>query len=268
MATRVLVNAGGGKMGRRVLALLLEDPDLDLAGVREMEGHPAVGSDAGLLVGKGDLGVAVAGAGEALPEGVDVAIDFSAPQATLELAGELGRKGIPLVSGTTGFTDPERDELSGRMKGVAFVLAPNMSVGVNVLFKLAHDVTRILGEGFDIEIVEAHHRFKADAPSGTALRLGREVARARQVSLAEKARYGREGRCGARSPDEVGILAVRAGDIVGEHTVIFGGLGERIELVHKAHTRDNFALGALRAAKWVTGQPPGMYDMMDVLGLR
>ncbi len=268
MATRVLVNAGAGKMGRRVLALLLEDPDLELVGVREMEGHPAVGSDAGHLVGKGDLGVTVVPAGAQLPVEVDVAIDFSAPQATLNLAGELGRKHIPMVSGTTGFTDPERDELSELLKGVAFVLAPNMSVGVNVLFKLAYDVTRILGEGFDIEIVEAHHRFKADAPSGTALRLGQEVARARQVALAEKACYGREGRCGARSPDEVGILAVRAGDIVGEHTVIFGGLGERIELVHKAHTRDNFAMGALRAAKWVTGQPAGMYDMMDVLGLR
>jgi 4-hydroxy-tetrahydrodipicolinate reductase len=143
-----------------------------------------------------------------------------------------------------------------------------MSMGVNVLFKLVHDVTRVLGEAYDIEIVEAHHRFKEDAPSGTALRLGEEVARAREVRFAEKACYGREGRCGARRADEVAILAVRAGDIVGEHTVIFGGLGERIELVHKAHTRDNFALGALRAAKWVTRQPPGMYDMMDVLGLR
>jgi len=129
-------------------------------------------------------------------------------------------------------------------------------------------VTRILGEDFDVEIVEAHHRFKADAPSGTALRLGEEVARGREVALSEKACYGREGRCGARPSGEVGILAVRAGDIVGEHTVLFGGLGERIELVHKAHTRDNFAMGALRAAKWVTDKPAGRYDMMDVLGLR
>ena len=268
MAKKVLVNAGAGKMGRRVLSLLLEDTDLALVGVREAVGHPAVGTDAGQLVGRGNLGVQVVSAGEEVSEETDVAIDFSAPQATLELARVLGRKKIPMVSGTTGFTDAELEQLSEHMKGVAFVLAPNMSVGVNVLFKLAHDVTRILGEGFDVEIVEAHHRFKADAPSGTALRLGQEVARAREVALTEKACYGREGRCGARPSGEVGILAVRAGDIVGEHTVIFGGMGERIELVHKAHTRDNFAMGALRAAKWVTDQPAGRYDMMDVLGLR
>ena len=268
MTTRVLVNAGAGKMGRRVLSLLLEDPELTLAGVREVKGHPTVGSDAGQLVGKGDLGVQVVAAGEDLPEGLDVAIDFSAPAATLALAEPLGRGKIPLVTGTTGFTDSERAKLSEHMKSVAFVLAPNMSVGVNVLFKLVHDAARVLGEAYDIEIVEAHHRFKADAPSGTALRLGEEAARAREVVLSEKATYGRQGRCGARKAGEVGILAVRAGDIVGEHTVIFGGVGERIELVHKAHTRDNFALGALRAAKWVTGQPAGMYDMMDVLGLR
>ncbi len=268
MAAKVMVHAGAGKMGRRVLTLLLEDPDLQLVGVREAAGHPAVGQDAGQLVGKQDLGITVSSAGEALPKAVDVVIDFSAPSATLDLAEVLGKEKIPLVSGTTGFTEPERERLSECMKGLPFVLAPNMSVGVNVLFRLAHDVTRILGEGFDVEIVETHHRFKADAPSGTALRLGEEIARAREVALSEKACYGREGRCGARRADEVGILAVRAGDVVGEHTVIYGGMGERIELVHKAHTRDNFAMGALRAAKWVTGQPAGMYDMMDVLGLR
>jgi 4-hydroxy-tetrahydrodipicolinate reductase len=268
MAAKVLVNAGAGKMGRRIITLLLEDPALELVGVREMEGHPAVGQDAGQLVGKPDLGVPVVAAGEGLPKGVDVAIDFSAPPATLELAEALGREKIPMVSGTTGFTDPELEKLSECLKGIPYVLAPNMSVGVNVLFKLAHDVTQILGEGFDVEIVETHHRFKADAPSGTALRLGEEVARAREVALSEKACYGREGRCGARGADEVAILAVRAGDVVGEHTVIYGGMGERIELVHKAHTRDNFAMGALRAAKWITGQPAGKYDMMDVLGLR
>lgn len=268
MSTAVLVNACAGKMGRRVLALLLEDGELSLVDARETPGHAAVGTDAGQLAGRGDLGVRVVAAGTGIPEGVDVAIDFSTPQATLQLAEALGSRKIPMVSGTTGFTDSEQKELSEHMKGVPFVLAPNMSVGVNVLFKITHDVTRILGEGFDIEIVEAHHRFKADAPSGTALRLGEEVARARRVALREKACYGREGRCGARSSDEVGILAVRAGDIVGEHTVIFGGLGERVELVHKAHTRDNFAMGALRAAKWVTRQPAGRYDMMDVLGLR
>ncbi len=268
MATKVLINAGAGRMGRRILALLLEDSDLSLAGVREMAGHHAQGQDAGSLVGTGDLGIKIVTSGDEAAIEPDVVIDFSVPAASLELAKEAAQKKWSLVIGTTGLSKAEREQLREYQQGLAWVVAPNMSVGVNLLFKLAGEVTRILGEGWDIDIVEAHHRFKADAPSGTAVRLGEEVAQARGVELSEKACYGRQGRPGARPSDEIGLLAVRAGDIVGEHTVIFGGMGERMELVHKAHTRDNFALGALRAAKWVVRQPPGMYDMMDVLGLR
>lgn len=268
MAIKVLINAGAGRMGRRILALLLEDPELSLAGVREMAGHPSQGQDAGTLIGVSDLGIKVLTGQEEIACDPEVVIDFSMPQATLEIARVAADRKWPLVIGTTGISEEEKGQLQEYQKGLPWVLAPNMSMGVNLLFKLAADVTRILGEGFDVDIVEAHHRYKADAPSGTAVRLGEEVARARGVELSDKACFGRQGRPGARPADEIGVLAVRAGDIVGEHTVIFGGLGERIELVHKAHTRDNFALGALRAAKWVVRQPPGLYDMMDVLGLR
>jgi len=255
-------------MGQRILSLLLEDPALSLAGVREVPEHPAQGRDAGCLVGKEGLGVPVVRRLEDLEVRPQVVIDFTVPGATLELVEDMGREKIPLVTGTTGFTDPQKATLAERLRAVPCVLAPNMSVAVNVLFKLVEETARILGEGFDAEIVEAHHRFKADAPSGTALRLAEGIARARGIRLSEQARYGRQGKPGARTRDEVGILAVRAGDIVGEHTVTFGGIGERLELVHRAHTRDNFALGSLRAAQWVVTQPPGMYDMMDVLGLR
>lgn len=268
MAIRVLVNGGAGRMGRRIVALLLEDPELRLAGVMESANHPAQGLDAGTLAGKGEIGVrVVADLSEAGSE-VDAIVDFSVPAATLEIAKEVAPRRTALVIGTTGFTEAERKTLAGQVKDLPCVLAPNMSVGVNVLFKIAADVARILGDGYDVEIVEAHHRFKADAPSGTAMRLAEGIALAKGVDLSEKACYGRQGRPGARNSDEIGVLAVRAGDIVGEHTVLFGGLGERLELVHRAHTRDNFALGALRAVKWVVRQRPGLYDMMDVLGLR
>lgn len=268
MAIHVAVNGGAGKMGKRILSLLLEDPELILAGILEAPGHPSQGLDAGPLVGRSDLGVKVApGLGGCAKE-PDVIIDFTTPAATVALAEEAGKSGKSMVIGTTGLTDSERSHVADSLCGTASVLAPNMSVGVNVLFKVAADVARILGTGYDMEIVEAHHRQKADAPSGTALRLAEAIAEARGIDLREKARYGREGRPGARDPEEVGVFAVRAGDIVGEHTVIFGGTGERLELTHRAHTRDNFALGALRAAKWVQGKPPGLYDMMDVLGLR
>lgn len=268
MAVRVAVNGGAGRMGRRIISLLLDDPELSLAGVLEAPDHPSQGVDAGSLVGREGLGVNVASGLAELSEAPDVVIDFTSPRVALGLAEDIARNKTLLVTGTTGFTEAERSQIREILDGLPFVLAPNMSVGVNVLFKVAGDVARILGDAYDVEIVEAHHRFKADAPSGTALRLGEEVARARGIDLAAGARYGREGRPGARKPDEVGILAVRAGDIVGEHTVVFGGIGERLELIHRAHTRDNFALGALRAAKWIVGQPAGAYDMMDVLGLR
>ncbi|MEW6439651.1 MAG: 4-hydroxy-tetrahydrodipicolinate reductase [bacterium] len=268
MAIRVVVNGGAGRMGGRVLAHLLEDPELLLVGVREFSGHPAQGLDAGRVAGKEDLGVRVVAHLSGVGSEIDAVVDFSLPAATIELAGEVAARKAALVTGTTGLGGEERQALMDLAREVPCVLAPNMSVGVNLLFKIAADVARTLGDGYDVEIVEAHHRFKVDAPSGTAVRLAHEIARARGVPLDENACYGREGKPGPRKPDEIGILAVRAGDIVGEHTVLFGGLGERLELVHRAHTRDNFALGALRALKWVVKQPAGLYDMMDVLGLR
>jgi len=268
MPLGVLINGGAGRLGTRILSLLLEDPELRLAGVLEAPNHPALGRDAGCLVGKGDLGVRVVSSLEETAGEAEVVIDFSSPASTLRLAPLVGDRRLAMVIGTTGCTEDEKGELARHLKESAWVMAPNMSVGVNVLFQVAGEVARLLGAGYDVEIVETHHRFKADAPSGTALRLAEAVARARGIDLARKARYGREGRPGARDPEEVGILAVRAGDVVGEHTVIFGGMGERLELVHKAHSRDNFALGALRAAKWVANRPAGRYDMADVLGLK
>jgi 4-hydroxy-tetrahydrodipicolinate reductase len=268
MATRILINGGAGRMGLRILSLLLDDPELTLAGLRETPDHAAQGKDAGCLLGGQDLGVPVVDRMDKLPVRPDVVIDFTAPPATLSMIDDMGENKIPLVTGTTGFTEEEKARIAALLEPVPFVLAPNMSVGVNVLFKLVEETAKILGAAYDAEIVEAHHRFKADAPSGTALRLAEGIARAKGIDLSAQARYGREGKPGPRTQDEVGILAVRAGDIVGEHTVTFAGIGERLELVHKAHTRDNFALGSLRAAKWVVAQPPGVYDMMDVLGLR
>ncbi len=268
MAIRLVVNGAGGRMGRRIVALASEDPDLSVVGAVEAAGHPALGQDAGTLAGVKPLGVRVVASVSDLGGDFDAVVDFSAPAATLAMAAEAGRRNKPMVIGTTGFSEAERKSLVERLRGVPAVLAPNMSVGVNVLFRIAADVARFLGDGYDVEIVEAHHRLKADAPSGTALRLAEGIAREKGVDLSSAARYGRQGRPGPRKSEEIGILAARAGDIVGEHTVLFAGPGERLELVHRAHTRDNFAQGALRAAKWVVRQPAGLYDMMDVLGLR
>lgn len=268
MAIRLVVSGAAGRMGRRIAALACEDSDLSVVGAVEAAGHAALGQDVGALAGVRPLGVRVVASVAEVESDFDAIVDFSAPAATLTIAAEAGKRKKPMVIGTTGFSDEERRNLVDRLRGVPAVLAPNMSVGVNVLFRIAADVARFLGDGYDVEIVEAHHRLKADAPSGTALRLAEGVAREKGLELASAARYGRQGRPGPRKSEEIGILAVRAGDIVGEHTVLFAGPGERLELVHRAHTRDNFAQGALRAVKWVVGQPAGLYDMMDVLGLR
>lgn len=255
-------------MGRRIVALASEDPDLSVVGAVEAAGHRVLGQDAGALTGARFLGVRVVASLSELESDFDALVDFTTPAATLAMAAEAGERKKPMVIGTTGFSEAERKSLVDRLRDVPAVVAPNMSVAVNVLFRIAADVARFLGDGYDVEIVETHHRLKADAPSGTALRLAEGIAREKGVNLASAARYGRHGRPGPRTSEEIGILAARAGDIVGEHTVLFAGPGERLELVHRAHTRDNFALGALRAVKWVVCQPAGLYDMTDVLGLR
>jgi 4-hydroxy-tetrahydrodipicolinate reductase len=198
----------------------------------------------------------------------DVLIEFTAPAATLAHAAAAAERDLPMVIGTTGLSRAERETVQGHARRIPIVMAPNMSVGVNVLFNVVAEVARVLGEDYDIEVVEAHHRLKKDAPSGTAVRLGEILAGVRGRRLDEVGVYTRQGFTGCRRPEEIGMQTVRAGDIVGDHLVLFGGLGERLELVHRAHSRDTFARGALRAAQWVAEQAPGLYDMQDVLGLR
>jgi 4-hydroxy-tetrahydrodipicolinate reductase len=268
MGTKVVVHGAAGRMGRRIVALLTQDSELELAGALEAQGHNDLNRDVGILAGVGEIGILVLDSLARIERDFDVVVDFSVPAATAEIARQAAERRKAMVVGTTGFSKEQKAHMEKVLAPVPCVMAPNMSVGVNVLFRIVEDVARALGNGFDAEIIEAHHRFKADAPSGTALRLAEGIARVKALDLAKEAVYGRQGRPGPRTPDEIGILAARAGDIVGEHTVIFGGIGERLELTHRAHTRDNFAYGALRAAKWVATQAPGFYDMMNVLGLR
>lgn len=258
----------GGKMGARLVALVTETPTLYLAGAVERVGHPTLGRDAGEVSGVGRLGVAIS---DDLPSAIshgDVVVDFSSPASTALLLDQALGGSAALVIGTTGLPASSVEVIRQAATRIPIVFAPNMSLGMNVMFKIVADVARALGSGFDLEIIEAHHRLKKDAPSGTALRLGDVLAEAVGRRLDDVAVYGRHGEIGPRTPSEIGIQTVRAGDIVGDHTVVFGGLGERLEITHRASSRDTFARGALRAAAWVAGRPPGCYDMQDVLGLR
>lgn len=265
---KLVVSGAAGRMGRAILDRLYEDSDLELAAALEKKGHPSVGKDAGLLIGVGKWGIPVS---DHLKKGVqagDVIIDFTFPGSTLPLLEEAEAKQKPMVIGTTGFNREEEKRLEKASQKIPIVLSPNMSVGVNVMFKLLSDAARALGEAYDIEILEIHHRQKKDAPSGTALRIGELLAAARGASLSQVGRFSRKGTIGARPTGEIGIQSLRGGDVVGEHTVTFAGPGERIEVTHRAHSRNNFARGALVAAQWVADQKPALYDMMDVLGLK
>ncbi len=255
-------------MGRRIIHMIQESRDVTLTGAFERVDHPCVGLDAGELVGLGALGVPVAASVEEVDSKGDVLIDFTSPEATLANVRTAAVRGWSLVIGTTGITGELLDELMKPASGLRCVMAPNMSVGVNLMFRIAAEMARVLGDDYDMEILETHHRFKKDAPSGTALHLARVLAEAVGRDLDKTAVYGRKGIIGERTRDEIGIQTWRAGDITGEHTVMFGGIGERIELTHRAHNRDNFARGAVRAARWVVNQPVGFYDMQDVLGLK
>jgi len=260
----VVISGACGRMGRTLVRLVGECADLKLVGAAETAGHPCLGSDAGLLAGAGGTATGIS---DTLPEKFDVMIDFSLPEGSIERIETCAGRGIPCVVGTTGFTPEQRKRIAEAAKKTAIVLSPNMSVGVNVLFHAVAELARQLGPDYDIEIVEAHHRFKKDAPSGTALKIGEEIAKATGRNLAESAVHGRGPGAGARKAGEIGIHAVRGGDIVGEHIVYFSALGERLELKHVAHSRDTFARGALRAARWVADRGPGLYSMADVLGL-
>lgn len=265
---RAVVTGAAGKMGGRMIALIREAPDFTLVGATERPGHPALGRDAGELAGVGTTGVTVAEGIAALLPGADVAIDFTAPEASLPHVRAAATAGKAIVVGTTGLTKDHLAEIRRHAERVPCVVSPNMSVGVNVLYRLLAEAARLLGEDYDIELVEAHHHFKKDAPSGTALKMAQVLAEALGRDLEKVGIYGRKGMAGERPRQEIGIHTVRAGDIVGEHTVVFGGMGERIELTHRAHSRDNFGRGALRAARFAVRAAPGLYDMGDVLGLK
>jgi 4-hydroxy-tetrahydrodipicolinate reductase len=265
---RVIVAGVGGRMGGRIAQLIRESEDLVLAGAFERSDHPFVGKDLGECLGLGKTGIFVAPALREVIEKGEVVIDFTAPGASLENLRTAAQAAKPMVIGSTGFTAAQMEEIRFLCRSLPCVLAPNMSVGINVLLKVVGEMARILGEGFDLEIIEVHHNLKKDAPSGTALKLAQVLAEARSLDLDRAAVYQRKGIIGERKPQEIGIQTLRAGDIIGEHTVLFGGLGERIEVIHRAHSRDTFARGALRAARWIIGQPNGLYDMQDVLGLK
>jgi len=260
----IAVNGAAGRMGRRLVALAHEDPDLSVAAALERAAHPELGRDAGELAAIGPIGVPLS---EELPATVEVLLDFSTPESTRARLPICVRHGCNAVIGTTGLTPEVESEIQLAASTIAILASPNMSVGVNVLFKLAGQVAKAMGDDVDIEIVEAHHRFKKDAPSGTAKRLGQVVADALGRDLARDAVYGRQGITGERPRTAIGMHAIRAGDVVGEHTVCYATLGERIELRHVAHSRDTFVRGALRAAKFLAAKRPGLYSMADVLGL-
>jgi 4-hydroxy-tetrahydrodipicolinate reductase len=253
-------------MGATLTRVIGETEGARLTAAVEHGGSAALGKDAGLLAGVAANAVAIAG--EPPAAGVaDVWIDFSVATATAAVAAAAAERGAALVVGTTGVSADGKAALAAAARRVPVVFAPNMSVGVNVLLQLVADAARLLGPGYDLEIVETHHRLKRDAPSGTALRLAEALAEATGRDLGRDARYARHGDVGPRSASEIGIQTLRGGDVVGDHTVFFLGLGERIELTHKASSRETFARGAVRAALWTAGRPPGLYDMRDVLGL-
>lgn len=261
----VAIAGASGRMGRLLIAHVLEADDVRLVGALEHPRSPEVGTDVGALVGR-PTGVRIVGDPRRALVGADVVIDFSSPTATPSVVRAASEAGVACVVGTTGLSDAARVALDEAVARIPLVAAPNMSLGVQVLSHVLGEALRLLGEGFDVEIIEAHHREKKDAPSGTALRLAEVALQARQLG-ADDLRHGRVGADNRRAPREVGMHAVRGGDIVGDHTVVLAGLGERIELTHRATSRAVFAAGALRAARWVVGRSPGRYTMSDVLGL-
>ncbi len=263
----IVVAGAAGRMGNRIIACLAGLPDLRLVAALEAPGHATIGRDAGDLAGIGKAGVSVGADAAAEITRDRVLIEFSVPEASLAHLRLVAHSGARAVIGTTGFTAAQRTEIGELAKRAAILMSPNMSVATNVAFKLLATMAKALGDEYDVEITEIHHRFKKDAPSGTALRMAEVVAEALGRDLDQVAVYGRQGLPGERTRPEIGILSLRSGDVVGEHTVSFGTLGERLELVHRAHNRDTYARGALRAARFIAGRPPGLYSMADVLGL-
>ena len=263
---RIAVAGASGRMGRMLVEAVLAAPDCKLSGALDIAGSAALGQDAGAFTGRAtgvtissDLAVALAGA--------QVLIDFTRPEGTLAHLAVCRDLGVKAVIGTTGFSAAQKAEVAGHAEHIALVMAPNMSVGVNVVLKLLDQAARALAQGYDIEVIEAHHRHKVDAPSGTALQMGEVLAQALGRDLKDCAVYAREGVTGERDPSSIGFATIRGGDIVGDHTVLFAGTGERIEISHKSSSRAGYAQGSLRAARFLAERPSGLFSMNDVLGL-
>ncbi len=263
----LIVSGAAGRMGRTVIRLAHESGSMKVAGAIEDPASPEINKDAGELAGVGKIGVPITAELLPLLKAGAAVIEFSTPSATLEHVRLAARKKVPIVIGTTGSDQKQLAEIKELARQTPVLISANMSLGVNLLINLMGQVAKSLGEDYDVEIIEAHHRFKKDAPSGTALALGRAAAEGLGRNLDEVGINGRKGIVGERGKKEIALLSVRAGDIVGDHTVIFGGIGERLEFIHRAHSRETFAQGALRAARWLAKQKPGLYGMQDVLAL-
>ena len=263
----VAVAGASGRMGRMLVEAVLASGDCNLTGALDMPGSPALGTDAGAFLGR-PTGVAITSDLARGLAGADVLIDFTRPEGTLAHLAACRAQRVAMVIGTTGLAPEHKAAIAAAAADLPIVLAPNMSVGVNVMLKLLEQAARALAQGYDIEVIEAHHRHKVDAPSGTALAMGEAVARALGRDLKDCAVYAREGVTGERDPSSIGFATIRGGDIVGDHTVLFAGTGERIEITHRSSSRANYAAGSLRAARFLQGRAPGLYGMDDVLGLK
>ncbi len=264
---RIAVAGSSGRMGRTLIEAVMKAEDMSLAAALEQPGSPFLGRDAGEFLGT-PCGVIISDDFAAALAGVDCLIDFTRPEGTLAHLAACRTHGVAAVIGTTGFATEQKLEIQDFSRDIPITFAPNMAVGVNLVFKLLDTAARILNQGYDIEIIEAHHRHKVDAPSGTALRMGEVVAQALERDLKQVAVYGREGVTGERDSSTIGFATVRGGDIVGDHTVLFAGTGERVEISHKAASRMPYAQGSLRAVRFMAGRKGGLFDMQDVLGLR
>ncbi|AOG22060.1 4-hydroxy-tetrahydrodipicolinate reductase [Acidovorax sp. RAC01] len=264
---RVAIAGASGRMGRMLIEALRDSDDCVLAGALDVPASPAIGSDATAFLGHAS-GVAITADVAAGLANADVLIDFTRPEGTLAHLAVCSRLGVKAVIGTTGFSDAQKAEIAAYAQRNAIVMAPNMSVGVNVTLKLLQMAAKAMSTGYDIEVIEAHHRHKVDAPSGTALKMGEVMAEAMGRNLKECAVYERYGHTGERDPSSIGFATIRGGDIVGDHTVLFAGIGERIEITHKSSSRSTYAQGSLRAVRFLAGHRTGMFDMFDVLGLK
>jgi 4-hydroxy-tetrahydrodipicolinate reductase len=264
---KVSVAGAAGRMGQRIIYYLSRDEGLKIVGAGEAERHPSLGIDAGIIAGAGEIGVPITSDIARSSLDADVIVDFSSPSSTLFNASYALGEGKSMVIGTTGFTEKEEADLKELCRGFPCVLSSNMSIGVNVMIEATRMLARTLGDEYDVEIFEAHHKHKVDSPSGTALMIGQAASEGLGRDFQKVARFERHGRIGERKRHEIGIQSLRGGDVVGEHTVMFLGEGERVELAHRAFSRDNFAKGVLRAVKWIYGKPPGIYSMKDVLAL-